>query len=72
MLQTRSIFEQFWCYALYNEGVDCLLDIDTQDGFWTDVYKQLCNYIGADAQNSFTLWFVADYHNLVNITYIED
>lgn len=70
-LPSRSIFEQFWCYSLYNQGVDCLTDADTTSGFWKKVFTQVSNYMGNDIQSDFILWFVADYHNLAAISTAE-
>jgi len=47
-LQDRSIFEQFWCYSLYNQGIDCFEDDDTMSGFWKNAYEAVSNYFGND------------------------
>jgi len=68
-LQTRSTFEQFWCYALYNQGIDCLTDADTQSGFWTNVFKQVAKALGSDDQTSEfkPVWFSDAVYDLASI-----
>jgi len=63
-LGDRSIFEQFWCVFMDNIGNDCLTDADTQDGFWTSVYRQMAYEAGLDTSDVDPLWFNAQVHGL--------
>lgn len=63
-LNNVTHFEQFWCVFLDNNGNDCLTDVDTQNGFWTNVYSWLAVEAGIDTSHIDPLMFNADVHNL--------